>query len=72
MSTKKHRPIMVCVSDATRAQEVQQEIENFLRALNSYPDEFAHDPRLSFEQHLLSMKEMPPTNGGGEDCQHAS
>lgn len=71
MSTKKHRPIVVGISDATRAQEVQQEIENFLRALNSYPDEFAHDPRLSFEQHLSSLNAMSPASDNA-DCRHAS
>jgi len=55
MTTKKHRPMVVGVSDATRAREVQQEIEDFLKALNSYPDRFAHDPCLSFEQHLFSV-----------------
>ena len=55
MRTKKYRPIVLCVSDASRKREVQQEIDNFLRALSSYPKRFAHDPYLSFEQHLFSI-----------------
>jgi len=55
MTSKKHRPITVGVSDADREREVQQEIENFLRALNSYPDRVAHEPYLSFEQHLFRI-----------------
>jgi hypothetical protein len=30
----------------------QQEIDNFLRALSSYPEHFALDTTLTFEQHL--------------------
>jgi hypothetical protein len=52
MTTKKHRPIVLGISDACRAKEVEQEIQNFLQALNSYADRFASDPDLSFEQHL--------------------
>lgn len=55
MTAKRHRPIMLGVSDATRKREVQQEIEYFLKALNSYPDRFAREPYLSFEQHLFSI-----------------
>ncbi len=46
MKTKKHQPSRVSERD------VQQEIDNFLRALSSYPDRFAHEPYLSFQQHL--------------------
>jgi hypothetical protein len=65
MSSKKHRPIVLGLSDATRAEEVEQEIESFLQALNSYPDRFANDPRLSFEQHL---GRVIAANQG--DCEH--
>jgi hypothetical protein len=30
---------------------VRREIENFLRALHSYPERFARDPRVTFEEH---------------------
>ncbi len=44
------------LSDASREQEVKQEIENFLNALSSYPDRFAQEPRLSFQEHLFDIE----------------
>jgi len=41
-----------------RETEVRREMENFLRALSSYPDRFARDPYLSFEQHLFSIASL--------------
>jgi hypothetical protein len=35
--------------------QVQQEIHNFLRALDSYPARAAKEPRVSFHQHLCSL-----------------
>jgi hypothetical protein len=32
-------------------QQVRREMQNFLRALNSYPDYFSKHPGISFEQH---------------------
>jgi len=49
-----------------RQREVQREIENFLRALNSYPDRFALNPGISFEQHLFSIASRAAV-GVGED-----
>jgi len=43
-------------SDASRDQQVKQEIENFLQALSSYPDRFAREPRLSFQEHLFDIE----------------
>jgi hypothetical protein len=34
---------------------VQQEIRNFLQALNSYPARVAKEPHVSFQQHLCSI-----------------
>jgi hypothetical protein len=65
MKTSRHRPIDL--RDCAREREVQQEIENFLRALNSYPDHFASDPGLSFEQHLYNFAgnaQIYDTSGG--------
>ena len=31
--------------------QVRKEIENFLQAVRSYPDRFARDPRVTFEEH---------------------
>ena len=41
--------------DTNPGCDVQREIDNFLRAIRSYPESFAHNPRLSFEQHLFSI-----------------
>jgi len=35
--------------------QVQEEIDNFLRALNSYPARAAKDPRVTFQQHVGSI-----------------
>jgi hypothetical protein len=38
-----------------RNKQVEEEIRNFLRALDSYPARVAKEPRLSFQQHLCSI-----------------
>ena len=50
--------------DTNQSCEVQQEIDNFLRALRSYPESFAHNPRLSFEQHLFRVMASETASGG--------
>jgi hypothetical protein len=55
MIRRKRQAVGAEISDARREREVQREIENFMRALTSYPDRFARDPYLSFEQHLLCI-----------------
>lgn len=55
MRVKKYQPLVPYVSEAVREIEVQREIDSFLRALSSYPDRFAREPHLSFEQHLVSI-----------------
>jgi hypothetical protein len=56
MKSKRHDATDLHVSDCVREHEVQQEIDNFLRAINSYPDRFAREPYLSFQQHLSSIE----------------
>lgn len=36
-------------------KQVAEEIQDFLRALDSYPARVAKEPRLSFQQHLCSI-----------------
>jgi hypothetical protein len=55
MSRQKQPAAGTAASDARREREVEREIENFMRALTSYPDRFARDPYLSFEQHLFRI-----------------
>jgi len=55
MRIKARRSIALYAVDAAQKEAVQREIENFLQALSSYPERFAHDPYLTFEQHLCSI-----------------
>src|SRR5579872_7439104 len=32
-------------------EQVRKEIDSFMRAMHSYPDRFARDPRVTFEEH---------------------
>jgi hypothetical protein len=36
-------------------ERVRLEIQSFLKALDSYPDRFAREPEVSFEQHFCSL-----------------
>lgn len=38
-----------------RNKQVRREIQRFLQALDSYPDRFARNPGITFEQHLWSL-----------------
>ena len=68
MRSKKYQ-LTLNTLDTNPAGDVQQEIDGFLRALRSYPESFAHNPRLSFEQHLFRImaSELP---SGGEHHTH--
>ncbi len=44
-------------------RDTQREIRNFMRALSSYPERFADDPYVSFEQHLSSLASTSPAGG---------
>lgn len=48
------------LASARREGEVRREIETFLLALSSYPDRFAREPYLSFEQHLFRISLATP------------
>ena len=48
-------------------ETVRAEMHAFLAALASYPDRFAANPRISFEQHWGSL--MPPHNFSAEAAQ---
>jgi len=45
-------------------EQVRREIQTFLVALASYPDGFAANPRITFEEHckslILSARGVPP------------
>lgn len=49
------RSEQVPVSVPVREVQVEEEIENFLQALDSYPAHVAKHPRLTFQQHLCGI-----------------
>ena len=55
MNKSKRRPSASGMGRAARERDVQHEINSFLSALVSYPDHFAVEPDLSFEQHLFQL-----------------
>ena len=55
MKNSKRRPSASGLGRAARERDVQHEIKSFLSALVSYPDRFAVEPELSFEQHLFQL-----------------
>jgi len=55
MKNSKRRPSASGLGRATRERDAQYEIKSFLSALVSYPDRFAREPHLSFEQHLFQL-----------------
>lgn len=75
MKTRKQATHTLHVSAATRERDVQQEIDSFVRALSSYPDRFAREPYLSFQQHLSSIvtaAHAHSTNQSGDEDQRRS
>jgi hypothetical protein len=55
MASSKQRPACPGNSSTALDRRVRREIATFLRAVHSYPESFARDPLLSFEQHLFSL-----------------
>jgi hypothetical protein len=62
--SKGYRPITAGFMDDTEESDVRREIDNFLLALHSYPERFASDPCLSFEDYLGSIMAADSANGG--------
>lgn len=40
---------------SVRDEEARREVQSFLHALRTYPDRFACEPKLSFEQHFFQV-----------------
>ena len=47
--------------------EVNEEIQSFLRAVNSYPARVAKEPQISFQQHLSSIFAARSDDMKGDD-----
>jgi hypothetical protein len=66
MKTSKRRRIPSSLSSARSEGVMQPEIKIFLSALGSYPDCFAREPHISFEQHFFRIAATNRlVNGGG-------
>jgi hypothetical protein len=42
-------------------EQVRYEMQSFLRAVNTYPDRFARDPKISFEKYCGSLMQSTKT-----------
>ena len=67
MLSRQPRAADTALSDAARERQVRREIADFLNALSSYPDRFARDPYVSFEEHLFLVGANNPVCGTGGD-----
>lgn len=51
---KRKRHYQIQLPPVTSAADVQREIENFVRAVDSYAAHAAQQPDLSFQKHLVN------------------
>ena len=47
--------VIPSLAEVKMQHKAEQEIQNFLKAINSYAERFAQDPDLSFEDHLFTI-----------------
>jgi hypothetical protein len=63
MKSKMHEAVLG-EDEMSGNEQVRVEIQTFLQAVNSYPDRFARNPDLTFEEHCSSLspaaKSDPP------------
>jgi hypothetical protein len=55
MKSKMRNHVQPLASIPPRSEQVRREIQEFLRAVDSYPARVAKEPRVSFQQHLCSI-----------------
>jgi len=55
MKSRMRNHVQLRESVRPRNEQVRREIQGFLRAVDSYPERFAREPRVSFQQHLCSV-----------------
>jgi hypothetical protein len=48
--------------------QVQQDIQNFIRALDSYPARAAKQPHVTFQQHLCSISAARNDNDNNDNA----
>jgi hypothetical protein len=56
-ASMKAKPRLVLAEDnhMSRNEQVRREIQVFLQAVDSYPDRFAREPEVTFEQHRSGL-----------------
>ena len=55
MRHNKFEAIGCTPAEAKQHYQAEVEVQNFLRAINSYAERFAQNPELSFEDHLFTI-----------------
>ncbi|MFZ0416502.1 MAG: hypothetical protein WAM04_00240 [Candidatus Sulfotelmatobacter sp.] len=60
MKAKMQHHVQPRESVLPRNEQVSEEIEKFLRAVDSYPDRVAKEPSISFRRHLSSLFATSP------------
>jgi hypothetical protein len=55
MKRKMHYQVQPSEIVPPRGEQVHEEIQNFLHALDSYPARVAKEPRINFQKHLSSI-----------------
>ena len=49
------------LAEAKQHYRAEVEVQNFLKAINSYAERFAQNPELSFEDHLFTISAQNET-----------
>jgi hypothetical protein len=60
---KRRKKVVMDFPSQNRELEVRQEIEQFLQALNSYPERVQREPHLSFHEHMFRIAITEQTAG---------
>ena len=55
MRHNKVEAIGYTLAEAKQHYKAEVEVQNFLKAINSYAERFAQNPELSFEDHLFTI-----------------
>jgi hypothetical protein len=55
MRSNKIQTVTPSLSAVKQEYQAEKEIQNFLKAMHSYPERFAQNPALSFEDHLFTI-----------------
>lgn len=55
MQSNKVQALSPSLAEVKLKYKAELEIQNFWKAINSYPERFAQDPQLSFEDHLFTI-----------------